>query len=90
MNDRESATLESTGAMDPAEDGGHVFCHHLRTKKMFARWDVLASQEQILATRTHQNFWCQHTMTSTGPDDCFVEHTRCNPGRACYEPMRAE
>lgn len=65
----------------------HAICSHLRTKKMFYAADMLEVEAEMLTSSTYQSFWCEHTQTDTGPDDGYVEHRRCRPGRACYEEI---
>ncbi len=65
----------------------HRLCRHLRTKKMFYVAEMSQVTKDLLTSNTYQPFWCQQTMTDTGPDDGYVEHPRCRPGRDCYEAM---
>jgi len=65
----------------------HAFCKYIRTNRMSYAQDMIEVEEALANTQTYQNFWCQHTQTDTGPDDGYVEHARCRPGRACYQPL---
>ena len=62
-----------------------VFCKHLRTKQMY----VLAQPEEALQhpedeTSSPCHFWCNQTLTVTGPDDRPVHKAACNASRRCF------
>ena len=65
----------------------HPLCRFLRTKKMLYVQDLHQVTLDLVTSGTYQNFWCQHTMTDTGPDDGYVEYERCIPGRSCYDQL---
>ncbi len=63
-----------------------ILCKHLRTKSMFipALAQELASEpDQQLSHSAH--YWCNCTVTETGPDDQPVGPQRCTPARRCFE-----
>jgi len=63
-----------------------ILCKHLRTKSMFipALAQELAANPEEQSTRS-AHYWCNCTVTETGPDDCPVGPQRCQPSRQCYE-----
>jgi len=44
----------------------------------------LAAQPEGLHTRS-AHYWCNCTVTETGPDDAPVAPHRCKPDRRCFE-----
>jgi hypothetical protein len=63
-----------------------ILCKHLRTKSMFipALAQELASDpDQLLNHSAH--YWCNCTVTETGPDDQPVGPKRCQFSRTCFE-----
>jgi hypothetical protein len=63
-----------------------ILCKHLRTKSMF----IPALAQELAATPEEQSthsahYWCNCTVTETGPDDHPVGPQRCQPSRQCYE-----
>jgi len=63
-----------------------ILCKHLRTKSMFipAMAQELAAAPEDQSTRS-AHYWCNCTVTETGPDDHPVGPQRCQPSRQCYE-----
>jgi len=63
-----------------------ILCKHLRTKSMFipalAQEDA-AEPEAFLNRSAH--YWCNCTVTETGPDDKPVGPQRCQPTRQCFQ-----
>ena len=61
-------------------------CRHLRTKKMF----IPALAEPVSNTSAQDvehsaHYWCNCTLTETGPDDQHVGAESCRSGRLCFE-----
>ena len=63
-----------------------ILCKHLRTKSMFipAMAAELASKPEEAAHHS-AHYWCNCTVTETGPDDHPVGPQRCRPSRQCFE-----
>ena len=63
-----------------------ILCKHLRTKAMFipALARELASKPDDALNRS-AHYWCNCTVTETGPDDRPVGPQRCQPSRQCFE-----
>jgi hypothetical protein len=63
-----------------------ILCKHLRTKSMF-----IPAVAHELATKPDEHFqhpahyWCNCTVTETGPDDRPVAPHRCHAARGCFE-----
>jgi hypothetical protein len=60
-------------------------CKCLRTKKMFVpeqEAEALAEQQEHGAEAF---FWCNLTLSETGPDDHPAHLRTCIPGRRCFE-----
>jgi hypothetical protein len=93
VHDTESEPQTDAGTQAQVGEPGelaptrHPICMHLRTKKMYYAANAVEAEEELIMSSAHQTFWCMHTMTDTGPDDGYVEHQRCRPGRRCYEPV---
>lgn len=63
-----------------------IFCKHLRTKSMFIpalAHELAANPDEPFPRSAH--FWCNCTVTETGPDDHPVAPHRCRPSRQCFE-----
>ena len=62
----------------------HPLCENIHSKKLY----MLGTREGLtvedLETAGYENYWCQHTMTDTGPDGGWVRYDRCNAERQCY------
>ena len=61
-------------------------CRNLRTKKMF----IPALEHEAFVPDDTENghashFWCNCTMSETGPDDRPVGITICRKDRKCFE-----
>jgi len=61
-------------------------CRNLRTKKMF----IPALEDEALVPNETESghashFWCNCTMTETGPDDRPVGNGVCKKERRCFE-----
>jgi hypothetical protein len=63
-----------------------ILCKHLRTKSMFipALVQELAATPEAQANRS-AHYWCNCTVTETGPDDRPVGPQRCHSARQCFE-----
>lgn len=63
-----------------------ILCKHLRTKSMFipAVASEFASNPDEPQSRS-AHYWCNCTVTETGPDDNPVGPQRCKPSRQCFE-----
>jgi hypothetical protein len=63
-----------------------IVCKHLRTKSMF-----IPAVAQELASKPEGQFnhsahyWCNCTVSETGPDDNPVGPQRCQTSRQCFE-----
>lgn len=60
-------------------------CKCLRTKKMFIpehEADALAEQSELDAGAF---YWCNRTLSETGPDDQPAHLRTCIPSRKCFE-----
>jgi hypothetical protein len=60
-------------------------CRCLRTKKMFIpehEADALTEQPEPGAEAF---YWCNRTLSETGPDDQPAHLRTCIPGRKCFE-----
>jgi hypothetical protein len=69
----------------------YPLCENLCAKRlmMLSEGHVVALED--LQTAGYETYWCQHTMTDTGPDGGWVMYDRCAPGRECYrDPAAAE
>jgi len=60
-------------------------CQCLRTKKMF----IPEHEAEALAEQTGLEagafYWCNRTLSETGPGDQPVHIRTCRPGRNCFE-----
>jgi hypothetical protein len=63
-----------------------ILCKHLRTKSMFipalARELAAAPEDQ---PNRSAHYWCNCTVSETGPDDSPVGPQRCKDSRRCFE-----
>lgn len=61
-------------------------CRHLRSKQMYVSAPADgAPEEQRDAPGSARHYWCNRTLTETGPDDRPVHAELCCDSRACCE-----
>jgi hypothetical protein len=63
-----------------------ILCKHLRTKSMFIpalAHELASSPNEQQKSSAH--YWCNCTVTETGPDDAPVAPHRCQAKRSCFE-----
>lgn len=60
----------------------HAVCALLRSKQMYTHVDPEHKRHQT--TGLTEVFWCNLTMTGTGPDDSLCCHESCTAGRWCH------
>jgi hypothetical protein len=65
----------------------HPLCAHLASKKLHMISDDREICLEDLQTAGYETYWCQHTMTDTGPDGGWVMFERCSPARSCFEAL---
>lgn len=68
---------------NPSLGHTHERCRCLRAKEMF----VDGEQNLDVASFGSGIFWCTHTQNCLGPDGQVADLERCQPGRACFEPL---
>ena len=66
-----------------------TLCKHLRTKSMYipALAQATDAKDNTVAgaEASHGHYWCNCTMTETGPDDKHVGPQACRFSRGCFE-----
>ncbi len=61
-------------------------CRHLRAKNMFVPALAQPGDDQPpTQPPPSAHFWCNCTLTETGPDDKPVGSERCHSLRSCFE-----
>lgn len=63
----------------------HPLCAHLCSKKLYMITDGREIALEDLQTMGHEEYWCRHTFTDTGPDEGWVMYSRCTPARSCFQ-----
>jgi hypothetical protein len=65
-----------------------ILCKHLRTKSMYISAPTQgapppSAEGSVSGSSAH--FWCNCTLTVTGPDERPVGQEACQAGRGCFE-----
>lgn len=61
-------------------------CRHLRSKQMYVTVPADGAPEEPRDTSgSARHYWCNRTLTETGPDDRPVHAELCCDSRACCE-----
>ena len=59
-------------------------CQNLRTKALYIPGGSL---QNLIETNPNSQYWCNCTMSITGPDDHFVSPEGCAASRSCFDPV---